>query len=66
MKFFLLLVVGSRGCIITFIAWASVVQVLCYGYDAFVLGLADCSGGGLADLGAKSINSPIHLQHKSG
>ena len=30
------------------------------------LGLADCSGGGLADLGAKSIDSPIHLQHKSG
>ena len=33
------------------------VQVLCYGYDALVLGLANCSGRGLADRDAKSIRS---------
>ena len=56
--FFLVwLVVFCVTVIITFIAWASVVQVLCYGYDALVLGLANCSGRGLADHDAKSISS---------
>ena len=59
MKFFLFGLAGLlvASCIITFIAWAPVVQVLCYGYDAFVLGLANCLLQGLADLGAKSITA---------
>ena len=59
MKFFLFGLAGLlvASCIITFIACPSVVQVLCYGYDAFVLGLANCSVRGLADSGAKSITA---------
>ena len=33
------------------------VPVLCYGYDALVLGLANCSGRGLADSDVKSVSS---------